>query len=309
MPAVPRVDVHQHLWPEALVDALARRDSPPRLRRSAGGWVLELAGEPPAAIDLDAQTDAAARAEQLERDELDLALIAPSAPLGIEALAPDEAQPLLDAYNDGILDLGGPFRLWAALRDGAGPGELAGLLDAGAVGLCLPASRLASAAGLAAHSPLLSLLATRGAPLLVHPGAAWCPGDGAPSWWPAMTAYVAEMSAAWHAFAAWGRAAHPQLTVVWAMLAGGAPLHAERLAARGGPAGAIADPRCLFDVSSYGHRAVDAMLRTVGVDRLLFGSDRPVVDPPDLTRLGPAVRHALTEANPAQLLPALPIPA
>jgi 6-methylsalicylate decarboxylase len=306
---MPRVDVHQHLWPEALVDGLARRDSAPRLRRSAGQWVLELAGEPPAAIDLDAQTDAAARVAQLERDGLDLALIAPSAPLGIEALAPDEAQPLLDAHNDGILELGGPFRLWAALHDGAGPAELGDLLDAGAIGLCLPASRLASATRLVEQAPLLSLLATRGAPLLVHPGAAWCTGDGAPSWWPAMTAYIAEMSAAWHAFAAWGRAAHPQLTVVWAMLAGGAPLHAERLAARGGPAGAVGDARCLYDISSYGYRAVDAMLRAVGVDRLLFGSDRPVVAPPDLTRLGPAVRHALAEANPAQLLPALPIPA
>jgi len=309
MPAMPRTDVHQHLWPEALVDGLARRRSAPRLRRESDGWVLELAGEPPAAIDLAAQSDAGVRAAQLDRDELDVALIAPSAPLGIEALPAAEAQPLLDAYNDGILELGGPFRLWAALRDGAEPDALGALLDAGAIGLCLPASRLASAAGLAAHAPLLSVLTTRGAPLLVHPGAAWSTSDGAPSWWPAMTAYIAEMSAAWHAFAVWGRPAHPRLTVVWAMLAGGAPLHVERLAARGGPAPAVADARCLYDVSSYGHRAVDAMLRTVGVDRLLYGSDRPVVAPPDLTRLGRAVRHALAEANPAQLLSALPIPA
>ena len=34
------LDVHQHLWPEALLDALRSRDKPPRLR----GWTLELAG-------------------------------------------------------------------------------------------------------------------------------------------------------------------------------------------------------------------------------------------------------------------------
>jgi hypothetical protein len=93
---------------------------------------------------------------------------------------------------------------------------------------------------------------------------------------------------------------------VWAMLAGGAPLHGERLVARGGPRAALSDDRCLYDVSSYGPRAIDAMLRIVGVDRLLYGSDRPVVAPPVLAPLGPAVRHALAEANPQRLLP-LPV--
>ena len=59
-----------------------------------------------------------------------------------------------------------------------------------------------------------------------------------PGWWPAMTRYVADMNAAWHTFAAFGRPQHPRLRVVFAMLAGGAPLHGERLAARGGPAAA-----------------------------------------------------------------------
>jgi predicted TIM-barrel fold metal-dependent hydrolase len=88
------------------------------------------------------------------------------------------------------------------------------------------------------------------------------------------------------------------------MLAGGAPLHAERLAARGGPAhAALNDPHSFFDVSSYGARAVDAMLRIVGVDRLLYGSDRPVVAPPALDGLGTAVLHAIAEVNPARLVP------
>ena len=89
---------------------------------------------------------------------------------------------------------------------------------------------------------------------------------------------------------------------MWAMLAGGAPLHVERLAARGGPAGAVHDERSWFDVSSYGPKAVDAMLRVVGVDRLVHGTDRPVVDPPSLAALGPAFRHAVTRANPARVL-------
>jgi hypothetical protein len=303
-----RVDVHQHLWPEALIDALARRSAPPRLRRSGAEWVLELAGEPPAAVDLAAQGDAGARVAQLERDELDAVVIAPSAPLGIESLPGEEAGPLLDAHNAGILELGGPFRLWAALPAGAGPRELDALLDAGAAGLCLPAGALAGPGGLVAHAPLLTRLAARGAPLLVHPGPARAVPPGRPAWWGAMTDYVAGMQESWLAFATWGRPAHPRLHVVWAMLAGCAPLQAERLAARGGRADAISDARCHYDVSSYGHRAIDAMLRTVGAGRLLYGSDRPVVEPPRIAALGPAVRHAIAAANPARVLPALPIP-
>ena len=299
---MPRIDVHQHLWPESLLEALGRRAAAPRLRRSGAGWVLELAGEPPAMLDL-AEHDVAARAALLERDGIDRALIAPSAPLGIEALPPAEAAPLQDAFNAGILELGDRFGLWAALAPGAGPRDVDAVLDAGAIGVCLSAARLAGPAALVAHAPLLTRLAARGAPLFVHPGAASA-APGAPAWWAAMTDYVAEISAAWHAWAAWGRPAHPRLTVVWAMLAGGAPLHTERLAARGGPAhAALNDPHSVFDVSSYGARAVDAMLRIVGVDRMLYGSDRPVVAPPALDSLGPAVLHAIAEVNPARLVP------
>jgi predicted TIM-barrel fold metal-dependent hydrolase len=124
-----------------------------------------------------------------------------------------------------------------------------------------------------------------------------------------MTSYVADMQAAWLAWAAWGRAAHPRLKVLFAMLAGAAPLHAERLAARGGPAEAIHDELTYFDVSSYGPRTVDAMLRVVGVDRLVYGSDAPVIEPLPLDGLGESVAHALGTANPARLLSLDPVPA
>jgi hypothetical protein len=86
------------------------------------------------------------------------------------------------------------------------------------------------------------------------------------------------------------------------MLAGLAPLHAERLAARGGPTDAVHDPLTAFDTSSYGPRAIDAMLRVVGVDRLLYGSDRPVVASTDLSSLGTAAEHALFVTNPERFV-------
>ena len=107
------------------------------------------------------------------------------------------------------------------------------------------------------------------------------------------------MQAAWYAFALWGRPAHPRLRVCFAMLAGLAPLHRERLLARGGEA--VRDPGVFLDVSSYGERAIDAVLREIGVDQLVYGSDRPVVAPHDLP-LGDAVLAALRERNPSRLL-------
>jgi predicted TIM-barrel fold metal-dependent hydrolase len=121
-----------------------------------------------------------------------------------------------------------------------------------------------------------------------------------PAWWPGLTSYVAGMQAAWHAFAVWGRAQHPRLRVCFAMLAGLAPLHRERLAARGGtPA---ADPGVFVDTSSYGPRAIDAVIRELGVDRLVHGSDVPVIPAASDAGLGAAVRTAVRERNPARLL-------
>jgi hypothetical protein len=295
-------DLHQHLWPEALLGVLARRTSAPRLLRDGSEWRLELAGEPPSRIAL-ADHDPVRRALEADRDGLDLVAIAPSLPLGIEALEPDEAQPLLDAFHDGILELGDPFRLWASTSV---PEAVEPLLDRGALGVCLPAAALSSEAALAGVADVLATLERREAPVFVHPGPA-APAAAGIAWWPALTAYVAEMNAAWHGWAAWGCSAHPGLKVLFAMLAGGAPLHAERLAARGGPAAAVHDERTYFDVSSYGPRTVDAMLRVVGVDRLVHGSDRPVVEPPRLASLGPALLHALNMANPARLLSLDPV--
>ena len=311
MRSVPRSDLHQHLWPDALIRALAERVSPPRLRHGADGWILELPGEPPCPVAL-ADHDPVARALEAERDGIDRIGIALSVPLGIELLPAAEAQPLLDAFHDGVAELGDPFRFWAATAltaPGAGALEIDALLDRGAIGATVPAGALASEVGLVRLSALLSRLEARDVPLFVHPGPAPSAHRGAPSWWPAMTAYVADMHAAWHAWAAWGRRSHPRLRVLFAMLAGGAPLHAERLAVRGGPAGAVHDELTFFDVSSYGPRTVDAMLRVVGADRLIHGSDRPVAEPPLLGALGPSVAHALSEANPDRLLSPDPVAA
>jgi hypothetical protein len=117
-----------------------------------------------------------------------------------------------------------------------------------------------------------------------------------PLWWTALTGYVAQMQAAWLTFAAFGRAEHRDLVVLFAMLAGGAPLLSERLAARGGPPVDLHDQLMFYETSSYGPVAVEAMARRVGAGQLVYGSDRPVVDPVVTGR------EALLAENGARLL-------
>ncbi len=107
----------------------------------------------------------------------------------------------------------------------------------GAAGLCLAANRLATPAAAAQALPLLAAAAVAGVPVFVHPGpvAAGAAGARQPSWWAPSTGYVAQQHAAWHAFQAVARPQLPALRVIFALLAGLAPLHAERTAARGGP--------------------------------------------------------------------------
>ena len=267
--------------------------------RHRDGWALRVRGEPETALDLS-DHDPGGRAALLAADGVDRALVAPSTPLGIEALPAAEAEPLLAAYHEGVAGLPDGFGAWAAVgMADPNPGAVSALLDRGFVGACVPADALGGPAGFDRLGAVLETLERRGAPLLVHPGAASAAGPGRPRWWPALTDYVAAMQTAWHAFAVWGRPSHPRLRVCFAMLAGLAPLHRERLVARGGRADS--DPGVFLDTSSYGARAVDAVVREVGVDRLVHGSDRPVIPASQLS-LGYAVEVALRERNPARLL-------
>jgi hypothetical protein len=288
------VDVHQHLWPRELIEALRTRRTPPRLR----GWTLELAGEPDYLVE-PVDHDVDARAEDAARDGLDLALVSLSSPLGIETLHPDEAGELLTAYHDGVLALPAPFGGWAAAcLTAIDPAALSRRLEQGFAGLQLPATAVIDAPGYDRVAPLLEVLEAAGKPLLVHPGPAMA--ASAPAWWPAIVSYVQQMHAAWFAFRAYGRPRHPGLRVCFAILAGLAPLHGERFAARAGGRSPV-DPGAFVEISSYGTRAVDATIRVLGIDALVNGSDRPYANPVRLD-LGVAATHAVRAANAGRLL-------
>ena len=281
-----KTDLHQHMWTRPLLDALAERRELPFVRIENGLTILYLAGEPPYILDLRGESPHM-RGELVRGDGLDRALICLSSPLGIEGLARAEARELIDAYLDGALAVGEPFGVWGAIPlDQFDPDDVDRALARGCVGLSLPAGALAHVADVEAVRPVLDRLERRRAPLLVHPGPGrssrsgpgreWALSD--PLWWPALTDYLSGMQAAWLAFMLAGRPSHPRLRVVFAMLAGLAPLHSERLRSRGGPLPAP-DPLTFYDTSSYGPEAIAALGARVGFEQLLYGSDRPVVEP------------------------------
>jgi 6-methylsalicylate decarboxylase len=286
---VPAVDIHQHLWPEPLIDVLTRRRSPPRL----AGTMLELPGEPPVEIDRDLHR-LDVRLELLDRCELEVAVVSLPPTFGLGVLPDDEWEELATAFERGILELGKESDRIVPLA--------AGVENEGFVGACVAAPSLLDLDGLA---PRLDELEQRGAFIFVHPGPS-SPPAWAPDWWSAVVDHTAQMQTAYAAWLARGADRWPQLAVVFALLAGGGPFQLERLQSRGVSGRESLHDTVYFETSSYGRRALELCLSTLGVGRVLFGSDAPTLDPePTLDAVrgfGDAVADALCNQNPSRLL-------
>jgi predicted TIM-barrel fold metal-dependent hydrolase len=276
--AVRSVDVHQHLWPEGVLRVLERRSAAPKATWRHARWHVDLPGEPGFHID-PADHDPHDRAARLPVDK---ALVALSSPVGLEALPARDALAAVAAWQEAAKQLPPELGWWSAtpaVLTGDGEAEIAkeAIAD-GAAGVCLPANRLATPDDALTALPLLAAVAEAGAPVFVHPG----PATGRPSeppWWSPATRYVAQQHAAWHSFHHAVRPELPTLRAIFALLAGLAPLHAERTDGRSrtqtGEA-ALADPLTFYDTSSYGPRAVRAMATAVGITQLVHGTDHPV---------------------------------
>jgi hypothetical protein len=297
-------DLHQHVWTEPLLDALAARRCAPFVRRDDGLTVLHCPGELPCVID-EAAESPESRTRLLRADGADRAVVAISSPIGIEVLEPEVATELIAAHLDGVLALGEEFLAWGPIPvRSPDPAAVDEILARGCIGVSIPACAVADRSALLAMMGVLERVQATGAPLFVHPGG-FPPREAAldePLWWAALTDYVAQMQAAWLTFSVYGRRDLPRLRVVYAMLAGGAPLLAERLAARGGPAIDLHDPLTFYDTSSYGPMNVEALARWVGPEQLVYGSDRPVIEPVPTGREVELMHNAAQLIDPAKAL-------
>lgn len=283
-----RIDIHQHLWPEPFVEALSLRKRAPRLQ----GGRLEIQGDTVWDVDLDAHR-VERRLALLDRFELDTAVVSLQPTLGLDRLPADERDELVEAWEGGILELAGVTRLVPLATSGP---------RAGFAGLSVSAPELLD---LPALAPRIDALVAHGGFLFVHPATATVP-PGKPDWWPAVVDYAGQMQAAYAAWLLAGVDHWPELDVVFAILAGGAPFQMERLSSRGVEERVAVRPRIWLDSASYGSRALDFTMSALGIDRMLFGSDAPIVDPEPTLRtvesFGQAVSTAMFTTNPLRLL-------
>jgi len=281
--------MHQHLWPESLVEALAERSSPPLLRNTT--LVLE-EGD----YELDpASYSAEACIASLDRSGIDVAVVSCPPTLGIDELDAGEAEELRIAYHEG-----------AGAAVAASGGRLLALsmgrAEDGFAGAMVGADELADLDRLA---PVLDELERRGAFVMVHPGGAR-PPQGAPPWWAPVVDYTAQMQRAYAVWLAEGVERWPDLRIVFSILAGGAPFQLERMQARGFDIGNALRPTIYLEASSYGRRALELCLATFGARQIVYGSDSPVIDCSltldHVRSFGQAAVQALCQDNPTTIL-------
>jgi hypothetical protein len=296
----PAVDVHQHLWPDELVDRLRARSRPPYLR----GWTLHTEGEPTYDVD-PAGHDVAARVAADREAGVGSACVSLSAPLGIEGLPRPEARLLIDAWHRGVRELPDHFRAWASVpSDDVDVSSLRAILGEDRfVGVQLPATDLLTPFAWERAARVLLAAELAGKPVFVHPGPEprRVLAGQLPEWWAPVVGYAAQMQAAWwgwHSFS--GRTLFPRLKLLFGAGAGLAPLHLERHAMRGGGR-VVVDPNAFVDTSCTGARSLEALVRVLGIDALTLGSDRPY-GAPLAEFLGDAATHAVRVTNPTRLL-------
>ena len=282
------IDIHQHFGPAAFIDGLAERVDPPRL----DGNVLVLA-EGTYEVNLDDHL-LEMRLSLLEASGIDVAVVSLQPTFGLDALDVGDRGILEEIWEEGILEI-------AAASGGRIVPLAAGRPREGFAGVSVGAGDLDD---LDTLEPVLDALRGSGF-LFVHP-VAGSPPPGAPAWWPAVVDYTTQMQRAYFAWLAEGQSRWPDVNIVFAILAGGAPIQLERLASRGVDVRSVLYPNVFFDTSSYGRRALEVCVETFGVEQLVHGSDAPVIDPlPTLRAIrgfGESVEKLITYDNPNGLL-------
>ncbi len=283
-------DIHQHLWPQAFLEALQARSEPPYLRDDA---LITVEGR----FELDLSVhDPEQRIAALDRDGIKVAVLSLQSTLGVEGLPAAERDRLEEAWLEGVAELvaasGGRFKALAPWR----------IVD-GFAGTSVGASALVDGAR---GGEVLQGADAAGGLVFVHPEAERPAGPNRPEWWQWTAGYTAQMQQAYLAWLGGGRDLYPSARIVFAILAGGAPIHHERLTHRGVDVRAALDPNTLFDTSTYGRRAIELCIETFGVERLVYGSDTPVVDPRQtlaaVRGLGDSVARLLQSDTPGRLI-------
>lgn len=316
------IDWHAHWIPPETIALLAQRREPPRIVSGRIGRLLETGDGrmlplKEAQLDLDRRLDEMDQAG-IDRQILSLAVVAGIFPA---CLPPDVEQAIAEATNRGLARLtaqsNGRFGGLAMLPSGA-PDLAARMLEQavdeyGLEGGVLPADAFADEALASTLAPVLATANRLGTQIFVHPG----PLSGSP-----MSAGGDDPLAMIRRRAVGFQdtltqaaitleysdllAPYPDLKVRVANLGGTLALLAERIALTADrmglpPAWADGRPRrILVDTASFGAEGIALAAKTLGADRIVYGSDSPALAlAPGLDGLRAA---ALSEAERSAIL-------
>jgi aminocarboxymuconate-semialdehyde decarboxylase len=316
-----RIDVHNHALPEPALELLRRE---PRYgvklngRRWSGGKHVDFE-------IADSFVDVDAKLAELEARGLDAAVVSVAPPLFYYHVEPALGEEMARAANEGLRDLcaAAPERLrWLATAPLQDPGRAGAVLaDAaadGAVGVEIGTAVVERRLDEDPFEPFWGAVERLNLPVTLHP--AYTEGINpalAPFYFENVLGFLFDTTVAIERLICAGVLdRHPALRFVLVHAGGYFPYQAGRLrharAVRGELADAPPDPwayldRMFFDTITHDRLALDYLVRRVGAERVLLGTDLPfdmaLPEPVELLRsaVGQRDARAIAETNPANL--------
>lgn len=297
------IDMHVHYLPDAVVEAMRRRDSAPAIETLPSGEERRIM---PAGNTLpftrEAYTDMDRRLAFMDEAGIGRQVLSMGLLFGIHSLKLEEAAPLTRLFNDdlGALCRNHPDRFMGLallpMADvTAAAEELRRARTAlGLAGAILPANAFVDLDRAAALGPIFAVAEELGAHLFVHPGRRAdeaAPGAGATARpahsdnAPARQALDVQAGLA-HAMVTLALsdflAPYPNVTVQVANLGGTLAMVIERMdntperSAPDGPRPSSRVRHVFVDCASLGPRAIKLAVTVFGADRVLFGTDCPI---------------------------------
>ena len=286
--------MHSHYY-GGLIEPLARRTSRPYVSMDAQGRRVLNAMTASTVISAG-YSDIPARLAWLDSAGIRTQLMTFPGALGLDVMPIDQVGSLIGEFNDRLADIcrGSDGRLLGLaglpLADlGKASAELIrARRELKLLGAILPGSFFLTAARAERLRPLFAAADEVGALLMIHPGLA--PGEAAPAPFADQSLYRASGLELQASIAQMGITIvfsdlldrHPNVMIQLVNLGGTLPFVLERLDAIGRSRTGRPFPRerlrlMYYDCASLGPRAVELAVQTLGADRLMLGTDYPIL--------------------------------
>jgi predicted TIM-barrel fold metal-dependent hydrolase len=332
------IDMHVHYFPEALVEAMRRRDSAPCIQVTAEGEERRLL---PAGNTLPYRatedTDMEARLAFMDKMSVQRQVLSLGLLFGVHCLPLEEGAPLARIFND---DLSSLCQRYPEQFSGIALLPLADMAtatdelsrarsDLGLIGAILPANAFTDLAQAQKVRPLFDAAQRLGAHLFIHPGLRpdeFPPRNtsGKPRFddnaLPRLALQVQANLASAMVTLLFSDFLdpYPNVTVQVANLGGTLPMviermdHAAKLRTPDDPLPSSRTDRIYVDCASLGPNAIETAVAVYGANRVVLGTDCPIfrtdwtIDAIRGTRLGSEDRELILSGNAQALLDGIP---